>query len=144
MEIKEHQGSSGTAKAGLTTGIIGTSLGALAGLAELTGIGRRSAAPAEAAMNAAAPALGVVIASALGKNGCNCSEDHTVNRYELAQGQKIAELQSQIALRDANPLKDIRKARNYADYFYSLPFSLPFFWRLKNAVRPAMCLAISF
>ena len=36
MEINEKQGSSGVAKAGLTTGIIGTSLGALAGLGELT------------------------------------------------------------------------------------------------------------
>ena len=37
MEINEKQGSSGVAKAGLTTGIIGTSLGALAGLGELAG-----------------------------------------------------------------------------------------------------------
>ena len=64
-------------------------------------------------MNAAAPALGVVLASALGKNGCNCSEDHTVNRYELAQEQKIAELQSQIALRDANTYNDQKMLEMY-------------------------------
>ena len=39
-------------------------------------------------------------------NTCTCSEDHTVNRYELAQEQKIAQLESQIALRDANTYSD--------------------------------------
>jgi hypothetical protein len=43
----------------------------------------------------------------LGNNGnCVCSEDHVVNRYELAQEQKIANLESQIALRDANTYSD--------------------------------------
>jgi len=37
--------------------------------------------------------------------GC-CSENHLVNRYEMAQEQKISELQSQIALRDANTYSD--------------------------------------
>ena len=37
---------------------------------------------------------------------CGCSENHLVNRYELAQESKIAELQSQIALRDANTYND--------------------------------------
>jgi hypothetical protein len=37
---------------------------------------------------------------------CGCSEDHVVNRYELAQEQKIAQLESQIALRDANTYSD--------------------------------------
>lgn len=35
-----------------------------------------------------------------------CSENNLVNRYELQQEQKIAELQSQIALRDANTYGD--------------------------------------
>ena len=39
------------------------------------------------------------------QNG-GCSEDHTVNRYELAQEQEIASLKSQIALRDANTYSD--------------------------------------
>ena len=39
-------------------------------------------------------------------NNCGCSENHLVNRYELAQESKIAELQSQIALRDANTYND--------------------------------------
>ena len=41
-------------------------------------------------------------------NGCGagCSEDRMVNRYELGQESKISELQSQIALRDANTYND--------------------------------------
>lgn len=41
-------------------------------------------------------------------NGCTqgCSENVLVNRYELGQESKIAELQSQIALRDANTYND--------------------------------------
>ena len=42
----------------------------------------------------------------LGGKTAGCSEDHTVNRYELAQEQKIAHLESQIALRDANTYSD--------------------------------------
>lgn len=38
-------------------------------------------------------------------NGC-CSEDHTVNRYEAGQAAKIAELETQVALRDANTYSD--------------------------------------
>lgn len=110
MEINEKQGSSGVAKAGLTTGIIGTSLGALAGLGELAGWGRRSA-PVDAAASMAAPALGAAFAAMVGKSGC--SEDHTVNRYELAQEQRIAELQSQIALRDANTYGDQKMLEMY-------------------------------
>jgi hypothetical protein len=38
-------------------------------------------------------------------NGC-CSEDHVVNRYEAAQAAKIADLETKIALRDANTYSD--------------------------------------
>ena len=38
--------------------------------------------------------------------GCGCSENQMVNRYELAQESRIADLQSQIALRDANTYND--------------------------------------
>ena len=37
---------------------------------------------------------------------CGCSENMMVNRYELGQEQKIAELQTQVALRDANTYVD--------------------------------------
>lgn len=82
--------ASGTAKAGLTTGIIGTSLGALnlmgngAGLLSglAGGCGARTIAP-----------------------GC-CSEDHLVDRYTMDLKFQIAEKDSQIALRDANTFTD--------------------------------------
>ena len=82
--------ASGTAKAGLTTGIIGTSLGALnlmgngAGL--LTGLAGSCAARTAGA--------------------CVCSEDHLVDRYTMDLKFQIAEKDSQIALRDANTFTD--------------------------------------
>lgn len=45
-----------------------------------------------------------VIASA--PRGCSCSEDHLVNRYEAAQQARIAELETEVKLRDANTYTD--------------------------------------
>jgi hypothetical protein len=42
----------------------------------------------------------------LGGNKEVCSEDHLVNRYEAAQAAKIADLETKIALRDANTYSD--------------------------------------
>ena len=42
----------------------------------------------------------------LGNMGGTCHQNMPVNRYELEKEQKIAELQSQIALRDANTYGD--------------------------------------
>ena len=54
-----------------------------------------------------------IIASLLGGAGCNngcnagvCSENTPVSRYELGQESQIAELQRQLALRDANTYND--------------------------------------
>jgi hypothetical protein len=71
--------SKGVAGSGLGLGIAGTALGLLnnGGLGILNGMGN-----------------------------CGCSEDKMVNRYELAQEQKIADLQTQVALRDANTYVD--------------------------------------
>lgn len=74
--------ASGTAKAGLTTGIIGTSLGAMNLLGN-----------------------GVGLLGGIGRGGC-CSEDHLVDRYTLARESRIAELETQVALRDANTFTD--------------------------------------
>ena len=68
----------GVANAGLTTGVIGTALGAL---------------------NSG------MFGGLFGGN-CGCSENTPVNRYELNQETRIADLQSQIALRDANIFND--------------------------------------
>ena len=84
VEVEKDFASKGVAGAGLGLGIAGTALGLLGG--NLGGI--------------------------LGGwgNNCNgavaCSDNMLVNRYELAQNQKISELQSAIALRDANTYGD--------------------------------------
>lgn len=80
--------SRGVANAGLTTGIIGTSLGALNALGGLGGL-------------------------FTGGNGCGCSENHTVNRYELGLQQEIAAKDAQIALRDANTYGDQKMLEMY-------------------------------
>lgn len=114
MELERR--SSGTAKAGLATGIVGTSLGTLGVLGALGNgagnlLGRN---------NCAQPV--VVMENGWGWNnggfrdGCACSEDRHVNRYELELQQKIAEKDSQIALRDANTYGD-QKALEMYKYF---------------------------
>lgn len=49
-------------------------------------------------------------------NGAVCHENTPVNRYELAQEQKIADLQAQVALRDANTYSD-QKLLDVYKYF---------------------------
>ena len=73
--------SKGVAGTGLGLGIAGTALGVLSG-----GLGN------------------ILGGGAFGMGGCH--ENMPVNRYELAKEQKIAELQAQIALRDANTYGD--------------------------------------
>lgn len=102
MELERR--SSGTAKAGLATGIVGTSLGTLGVLGALGNgagalLGRQQ--PVMVMENGGYPA-----------GGC-CSEDHYVNRYELELQQKIAEKDSQIALRDANTYNDQKMLEMY-------------------------------
>ena len=84
--------SKGVAGSGLGLGIAGTALGLLNG--GLNGV------------------LGVA------NNGtCNhvCSENMHVTRYELGQEQRIAQLESQIALRDANIYSDQKLVEVYKD-----------------------------
>lgn len=70
--------SKGVANAGLTTGIIGSAGWLLnGGLNGMFGGGR-----------------------------CGCSEDHTVDRYEAQQQARIAELETEVKLRDANTYTD--------------------------------------
>lgn len=80
--------SKGVGTAGLTTGIIGSALGVLNG-------------------------GGLGILNGMGGANCGCSENMMVNRYELAQEQKISDLQSQIALRDANIYQDAKTLELY-------------------------------
>ena len=76
--------SKGVANSGLGLGIAGTVLGVLnGGLNGVLGTGCNNT----------------------WNSGC-CSENHMVNRYELAQESRISKLESEIALRDANIYND--------------------------------------
>lgn len=90
VEVEKSYANKGVAGAGLGLGIAGTALGLLS--------------------NGGLPNL-------LGGNNCGCSEDHMVNRYEAAQQAKIAELETEIKLRDANTytLSQINAVRDYVD-----------------------------
>jgi hypothetical protein len=83
--------SNGKANAALTTGIIGTSG---FGLTLLNGLG------------------GILGAG----NKPMCNEDHFVNRYEAGQSARIAELETEIKLRDSNIYTD-QKILDLYKYF---------------------------
>lgn len=80
MEYENKYASKGVAGAGLGLGIAGTALGVLNGgiLPGLWGGNARAA----------------------------CSEEHFVNRYEARQAARIAELETEVKLRDANTYTD--------------------------------------
>ena len=70
----------GVANAGLTTGIIGTALGAMG--------------------------TGILPGLFGGNNSCCTSENMPVNRYEASQNARIAELETEVKLRDSNIYTD--------------------------------------
>jgi hypothetical protein len=80
MEYENHVGASkGVAGAGLGLGIAGTALGVMSG--GLNGLG-------------------------LFNNNRSCEGDHFVNRYESQQQARIAELETEVKLRDSNIYTD--------------------------------------
>lgn len=81
MEYENKYASKGVAGAGLGLGIAGTALGLLAGGNGLGG---------------------------LFNNGCNngCGDNSLVNRYEATQSARIAELETEVKLRDSNIYTD--------------------------------------
>jgi hypothetical protein len=87
MEIKYATNKKGNAA--LTTGIIGTALGAL---------------------NSSGGMLGGLFG---GGNNCCSSEDHLVNRYDAAQQARIAELETEVKFRDANIYSDSKLLEMY-------------------------------
>jgi hypothetical protein len=80
MEYENNYASKGVAGAGLGLGIAGTALGLLNGNGGFNLFG----------------------------NNCNngCSENNMVNRYELSQSARIAELETEVKLRDSNIYTD--------------------------------------
>lgn len=86
----------GVANAGLTTGIIGTSLGALSILGGLGNV-----------LGGVNPATAAAIAAE------QTGENTPVNRYDLSREQEIAKLRSDLALRDANTYNDQKMLEMY-------------------------------
>lgn len=84
--------SKGLAGTALGTGIGGLALGVLNG-----GLGN--------------------ILNGIGGGNPACSDDHCVNRYEAAQQARIAELETEVKLRDANTyaMAQVNNLRDYVD-----------------------------
>jgi hypothetical protein len=93
MEYENHYASDGKGNLGVTLGAIGTGLGLVNGGLSNLGIGGCN--------------------NTTGNNGC--SENHFVNRYEAGQAARIAELETEVKLRDANSftLGEMGKLRDY-------------------------------
>lgn len=92
--------SSGVAKAGLATGTVGATLGVLNMLG--TGAGLLSGLTGNN--------CGVRTGNCGSCNGCGCNEDHLVTRYDAEKDARIAQLETQVALRDANTHTDEKNA----------------------------------
>lgn len=109
--------SNGKANAALTTGIIGTAgvgLGLLnGGLGNiLGGLGGWNTQRQTATDTAAIMAMSA-LAGRASADGCTCNEDHKVDRYEAAQAARIAELETEVKLRDANTYTDQKMLEMY-------------------------------
>lgn len=100
MEVEKTYASKGVAGAALGTGIAGLALGVLNG------------------------GLGNILGNGMGNgwnngwnNGCTgipaCSENMLVNRYEAGQSARIAELETEVKLRDANIYTDQKSLALY-------------------------------
>jgi hypothetical protein len=93
VEVDKEYASKGVAGTGLGLGIAGTALGLLGngGLSNVLG--------------------------GWSNGNIACSDNLPVNRYEAAQSARIAELETEVKLRDANSytLGEINKVRDYVD-----------------------------
>lgn len=105
MEYENKYASKGVAGTGLGLGIAGTALGVVGSgiLRNFGGLGNSNGV-GEAATIAAIPAIASIYSGISSQNAC--SEQHTVNRYEAAQAARIAELETEVKLRDANTYTD--------------------------------------
>lgn len=85
---------------------------------EYTSIGKGNAALTTGIIGTAGVGLNL-LSNLLGMNGqpCASSDDHCVNRYEAAQSARIAELETEVKLRDANTytLGEVGKLRDYME-----------------------------
>ena len=88
VEVEKEYASKGVAGAGLGLGIAGTALGLL--------------------QNGGWPLLG-----GYGQRAGVCESDHPVSRYEAGQASRIAELETEVKLRDANTYTDSKMLEMY-------------------------------
>lgn len=86
VEVDKEYASKGVAGAGLGLGIAGTALGLL--------------------QNGGWNLLG-------GQRAYGCESDHPVSRYEAGQASRIAELETEVKLRDANTYTDSKMLEMY-------------------------------
>lgn len=92
MTMEVDYARKGVAGAGLGLGIAGTALGLLNGGGGILNLGGWG-------------------------NNCGCSESMLVNRYEAGQAARIAELETEVKLRDANTftMGEMGKLRDYME-----------------------------
>ena len=117
----ERRRSSGTAKAGLATGIVGSSLGALAMLGNGANAMRNWDNGNCNGWNNCGPvvvpvATGFGFGGPWGYNGYNnsgCSDDHFVNRYEMTAENKLAQKDSEIAMLKSDRTTDAKLLELY-------------------------------
>lgn len=89
MEYENKFASKGVAGTGLGLGIAGTALGLMAGGLNGNGL------------------------NLFGNNNATCTENTLVNRYEASQAARIAELETEVKLRDANTYTDSKLLEVY-------------------------------
>lgn len=79
--------------------------------AAATGISLGATGLGVAALNAMSP--GGFLSGLFSGRSCGCSDDHVINRYEAAQSARIAELETEVKLRDANAYTDKKSLELY-------------------------------
>lgn len=79
----------------------------------ISAMSARGTAGADAAMLAMLPALAAMLASQMDKRGGCCNEDHLIDRYEASKDARIAQLETEVKLRDANTYTDQKLLEMY-------------------------------
>lgn len=121
VEVERNDyASKGVANGGLVTGIIGTAgFGLTAMTALLSALSKQNRPQLHVQSSGGSDAmLAAVLAAAAASSGGSksCNEDHTVNRYEAGQSARIAELETEIKLRDANTYTDQKLLEVYKHF----------------------------
>lgn len=107
MEYKEYA-SKGVANTGLGFGIAGTTLGLLGGGNVLNGLLGGNRRDTVADMAAA-----MMMASTVARTTATCSEDHVVTRYDAEKSARIAQLEGELANKDAEIYTDKKSLELY-------------------------------